>query len=136
MSMSVDILIKGLAIGYTKEDITTVTFICDQSHPVNFSYSSGGTPSEVSFPVRAIGKDRSIEFSDTNTGPHLQGTGFASIFNMAERYAHGPYLLIENRIGEKGIVSVQLPQATIHGIMALGTPRYYIQDASFVGAPA
>lgn len=133
MSMTVEILINGLAICFQKDNVWNVVFICDDVHPINFKVDN---VVHAQSPLRKPGKVRSISFN-IGTSPNLppaKGSAFNNIFNMAANYAHGPGKLNIASSGTTDKISMKIPSATLD-TESLTRNKYFVQNADVKGDP-
>lgn len=135
MPTRVEIHIVGLALCFFKNEVWNVVFVCDNVHPLEFTYPRGtGTASSS---LREANRDLDINFSadEFTRIDEPFGDNFWRLFNMAAPYAHGSgKLRIERRRNLTDLVWMRVPAATFDVIRTTDN-NYFVQEQRYAGAP-
>ena len=130
MPMTVEILIKGLAVCFREGNFWRVVFICDGLHPVNFLHNEAP---HAQSPLQRNFTDRDISFEGASVSSPSPGPAFNNIFNMAADYAHKPGNLKLLRTGMTKFISMLIPSASLD-TKCLTKRKYFVQEDRY-GAP-
>lgn len=133
MSMTIKILIGGLAICYKKDDFWNVIFLCDDIHPVRLTQSEADIKE---LPLYKKGTNRLITF-DFGSTPNPVSENTEEIFNMAAEYAHGRGALVVPRNIEKTVIRMKIPSAKFNTHILTDREYFvqYIGDGTVIGDP-
>ncbi len=135
MSIMITIRVRGLAACFFRDPFWNIVFVCDDVHPLDFTYPSGSGLGNA--PLREVGRDLEIVFHNEqiSLAPNPYTADSGRLFNLAAAYAHGPgRLRIERRRKLTDLVWMKVP-TSVYGVSQTTDGYYYVQEQTFPGAP-
>lgn len=135
MPTRIEIHIVGLAVCFFKDEFWNIVFICDNVHPLEFTYPNGGGTASSS--LHESNRDLEVSFTSDEFirigEPY--GDNFWRLFNMAGPYAHGASKLeILRRKKITDLVWMKVPAASFD-VWRITDNNYFVQEQDYPGAP-
>jgi hypothetical protein len=144
MPTAVDLVIKGLALCFYRDQFWNVVFFCDDAHP---SVIKRRLTAPVFF--RKNGIDVDITFDEEHIEQNQEdpfGLNSDLLFNLSAEYAHGTtqvdgqavsnlqIVRRRNEVEGRDIAWMKVPRSTLR-VETLIEHDYYVQEQDFPGAP-